>query len=100
MKIDGKLEICGDEECPQFCVRLNEVSVTNQQMNICATITVFGNPSKFPYEFCETIDYNLCGSADYFYAPCERVFASSVFWDGGYLASLDMPRIANNSLGK
>lgn len=91
--------MCEDGECSQFCIRLNDVSVVDNYMSICASITVFGEPMKFPFEFCQTLEYSLCGTNNYFYSPCERVYASSIFWDGGYLASLDMPRISNSSLG-
>jgi len=88
-------DLCDYGECPQYCVRLANVTVVPNVINVCASIKIFGHNSLFPYQFCQTISYSVCGQVGYYYPPCEHFYADTILWDSAFLSSLDTPEISN-----
>eukprot|EP00012_Vannella_robusta_P006665 CAMPEP_0206199334 /NCGR_PEP_ID=MMETSP0166-20121206/10205_1 /ASSEMBLY_ACC=CAM_ASM_000260 /TAXON_ID=95228 /ORGANISM="Vannella robusta, Strain DIVA3 518/3/11/1/6" /LENGTH=429 /DNA_ID=CAMNT_0053617427 /DNA_START=243 /DNA_END=1532 /DNA_ORIENTATION=- len=88
------LEMCGESGCPRYCLALNEASVIQGEMHVCATLSILGHSEMFPYAFCQTIGFTECGTKNYFYPPCEHLFSSTVYWDGIYLGSIDTAAIS------
>ena len=93
------LEMCGESGCPRYCLALNEASVIQGEMHVCATLSILGHSEMFPYAFCQTIGFTECGTKNYFYPPCEHLFSSTVYWDGIYLGSIDTAAISTLPYG-